>query len=84
MSWVVVVSEERNPKLTENPAVSYVSPPHESLEDAHDLVALLNGIWPTGDGPWRTAIAGGRRTIELRCHEQQRSFPAPAQLQSDR
>lgn len=73
MSWIVVVSEERNGQLTASPAVNYVSPPHETAEEAQRLVVLLNGSWPTGPGPWCKAIAGGRRTVELRCQEEQRS-----------
>lgn len=73
MSWVVVVTEQRNAQLTKSPAVSYESPPHEALEDAKDLVVLLSGISPSGPGPWCKAIAGGRRTVELRYRQEQRS-----------
>ncbi len=78
MSWVVVVSEERNDQLTTTPAVNYVSPPHQALEEAQSLVVLLSGSWPTGSGPWCKAIAGGRRTVELRCHEGQHSSTPPS------
>jgi len=66
MSWVVVVSERRNDALTSRPAVDYQSPPHDEL-GARVLVELLSGgAPPDGCGPWRQAIAGGQRTIELR------------------
>lgn len=84
MSWVVVVSEERNEQLTKSPAVSYESPPHQALEEAQSLVVLLSGIRPRGPGPWCKAIAGGRRTVELRYHDEQRSSAATAQRQSER
>lgn len=78
MSWVVVVYEQRNAQLTKSPAVSYESPPHEGFEDARNLVVLLSGILPEGPGPWCKAIAGGRRTVELRCHQEQRSSTSSA------
>ncbi len=66
MSWIVVVTEQRNGVLTSASAVSYQSPPH-CESDARRLVELLSdGARPTGSGPWRHAIAGGQRTIDLR------------------
>jgi len=66
MSWVVVVSERRNDALTTRSAVDYQSPPHDEF-GARALVELLSGgTPPDGPGPWRRAIAGGQRTIELR------------------
>jgi hypothetical protein len=84
MSWVLVVTEERNPQLTASPAVSYESPPHRAFEEARSLVVLLSGLCPTGPGPWCKAIAGGRRTVELRCRDEQRSSIPAAQRQSER
>lgn len=65
MSWVVSVSEERNPLLTSTAAARYVSPPHRARSEAISLAALLNDAWPTGGGPWRHAIAGRQRTVTL-------------------
>jgi len=67
MSWVMVVSERRNDALTSRSAVDYQSPPHDELA-ARALIELLGGggTPPDGPGPWRQAIAGGQRTIELR------------------
>jgi hypothetical protein len=65
LGWLVLVIEERNATLTPCPSLRYESPPH-SETDARRLIELLNGDAPTGPGPWRHAIAGGQRTIELR------------------
>jgi hypothetical protein len=65
MSWLVLVIEERNAALTPCPSLRYESPPH-SETDARRLIELVNGDAPTGVGPWRHAIAGGQRTVELR------------------
>ncbi len=65
MSWVVVVSEQRNDALTSRRALDYQSPPHDEF-GARALVELLSGgIPPAGPGPWRQAIGGGERTVEL-------------------
>ncbi len=66
MSWIVLVTEQRNGVLTSASAVSYQSPPH-CESDAWRLVELLrDGARPTDSGPWRHAIPGGQRTIDLR------------------
>ncbi|MGO9899912.1 MAG: hypothetical protein ACLP0J_09510 [Solirubrobacteraceae bacterium] len=65
MSLIVIVTEQRNAELTSAAAISYASPPHSEPE-ARKLVELLSGVAPSGEGPWRQAIAGGQRTIELR------------------
>lgn len=65
MTWIVIVTDHRNATLTGASAVSYESPPHREA-DARKLVELLSAGAASGEGPWRHAIAGGQRTIELR------------------
>ncbi len=66
MSWVVIVAERRNDALTTTRALDYQSPPHDE-NGARLLIELISdGTPPEGPGPWRRAIAGGQRPIELR------------------
>jgi hypothetical protein len=67
--WVVEVTDDRDPRLSGGRAhTGYTSPP-QPLTQALALVAVLLGgpDGPLGvqDGPWRMAIAGGRRDIKL-------------------
>ena len=62
---VVRVIDETNLTLTGRPGVDYTSPP-QPREHALALVELLLGHPPAADtGQWRSALAGGRRTITL-------------------
>lgn len=63
-TWQIRVTERRNPQLTGAHDVDYLSPPHD-LEHARVLVGLLNGGPVDGFGPWREAVAGGSRLVEL-------------------
>jgi hypothetical protein len=65
MTWIVIVTDHRNATLSGASAVNYESSPHREA-DARKLVELLSAGAASGAGPWRHAIAGGRRTIELR------------------
>jgi hypothetical protein len=66
MSWIVIVTERRNETLTSAPSLDYQSPRHDE-DGARLLIELISGVTaPQGPGPWRHAIAGGQRTIELR------------------
>ncbi len=65
-AFVIAVSEQRQSALAGCAGQDYTSPP-QSLEQARAraLAGLLLGAPVTGAGPWRHAIAGGQRTIEL-------------------
>ena len=63
-AFVIAVSEQRQSALAGCDGQDYTSPP-QSLEQARALAGLLLGAPVTGAGPWRHAIAGGQRTIEL-------------------
>ena len=61
VGWVVKASERRS-----DVARSSQSPPHESAADARSLAAIILGRPQViGDGPWREAVAGGRRTVRV-------------------
>jgi hypothetical protein len=64
--FAVEVEDRFSPGLTGRHDRVYVSPP-QSRDDALTLAALLLDAGPDldGDGPWRKAIAGGRRTVRL-------------------
>jgi hypothetical protein len=62
---IVVVSEQRTAGLAGAEGLHYTSPP-QTERQARVLAGLLNGAPVDGPGPWRQAIAGGQRTIELR------------------
>jgi hypothetical protein len=67
--WMVEVVDDRDPRLSGGrQCTRYASPP-QPLAQALALVAvLLNGPEdePTVEaGPWRLAIAGGRREVRL-------------------
>ena len=65
----VLVTDQITPGLTSGDGRHYESPP-QSEQQALSLVALLVGA-KHGDhrGPWRHAIAGGQRIIELRADQ---------------
>ena len=62
--FVVAVREQRTRALVGSDGQSYTSPP-QTEQQARQLAALLAGGPIDGPGPWRHAIAGGQRTIEL-------------------
>jgi hypothetical protein len=66
-TYAVEVEDRFSPGLTGRSDRDYVSPP-QPRDAALTLAALLldAGSQPDGDGPWRRAIAGGRRTVRLR------------------
>jgi hypothetical protein len=64
---VVEVFEQFSPGLTGRSDRRYRSPP-QLREHALCLAALLLGapsLPDDGDGPWTSAVAGGRRTVTL-------------------
>lgn len=66
--YVVEVDDSCEPRLTGHGGCSYASPPQPAVQ-ALALVRLLLGC-PQDElradgGPWRCAIAGGKRTIRL-------------------
>jgi hypothetical protein len=67
--WVVEVADDRDPRLSGGRAhTTYTSPP-QPLTQALALVAVLLGgredPLAVSDAPWRLAIAGGRREVQL-------------------
>jgi hypothetical protein len=62
--WQARVTEHRNAALSGSEGTDYLSPPHD-LEHARVLVGLLKGSPVDGLGPWRDAVPGGTRLIEL-------------------
>lgn len=64
--YTVHVDDRFSAGLTGRHDRAYVSPP-QSRESALTLAALLLDTGPDldGVGPWRKAIAGGRRTVRL-------------------
>jgi hypothetical protein len=64
--FTVEVEDRFSPGLTGRHDRAYVSPP-QPRDQALTLAALLLDAGPDldGEGPWRKAIAGGRRTVRL-------------------
>ena len=65
-SYRVFVTDRTTRELVNREGCHYESPP-QSEQQARSLIAVLTGA-EIGDhcGPWREAIAGGQRIIELR------------------
>jgi len=65
-SYRVLVTDHITPALANGDGHRYESPP-QTEQEARSLLAVLVGA-DLGDhcGPWRQAIAGGQRIIELR------------------
>jgi len=62
----VLVTDQITPGLVNGDGRHYESPP-QSEQQARSLVAVLVGAEHRDHrGPWRQAIAGGQRIIELR------------------
>jgi hypothetical protein len=66
--YTVVVTERRCGVLVGTDAITYISPP-QTEQQARALIALIADAGIDGPGPWRHAVAGGQRTIELRVPE---------------
>jgi hypothetical protein len=68
-TYRVLVTDQITPGLADGDGRHYESPP-QSEQQARSLVAILGGA-DHGDhrGPWRQAIAGGQRIIELRAEQ---------------
>jgi len=68
-TYRVLVTDQITPGLADGDGCHYESPP-QSEQQARSLVAILGGA-DHGDhrGPWRQAIAGGQRIIELRAEQ---------------
>jgi hypothetical protein len=64
--YVVEVSDSFSAGLTGRHDRRYESPP-QRREDALTLAGLLldAGAALEGDGPWKRALAGGRRTVRI-------------------
>ncbi len=63
--YVVHVDDAVEARLVGDSGCSYVSPPQPRAQALALVRMLLGCAEPAGDGPWRLAIAGGRRTIAL-------------------
>lgn len=63
--YVVHVDDAVEARLVGDSGCSYVSPPQPRAQALALVRMLLGCVEPGGDGPWRLAIAGGRRTIAL-------------------
>jgi len=65
-SYRVLVTDQITNELAAGAPCRYHSPP-QTEQQARDVIAVLIGT-EHGDqrGPWRQAIAGGQRIIELR------------------
>jgi hypothetical protein len=62
----VLVTDQLTPGLTGGDCRQYESPPHTE-QQARALLAILVGTSTAEHpGPWRQAIAGGQRIVELR------------------
>jgi hypothetical protein len=66
--YTVIVTERRCGGLVGTDGITYVSPP-QTEQQARALIALIADAGIHGPGPWRHAVAGGQRTIELRVAE---------------
>jgi hypothetical protein len=66
-TYRVLVTDQLAPALTAAEDRHYESPP-QSEQQARALLAILLGASRSRDhcGPWRQAIAGGQRIVELR------------------
>ena len=65
-SYRVLVTDHITPGLATGDGRHYESPP-QTEQQARSLVAVLVGVDRDDHcGPWRQAIAGGQRIIELR------------------
>ncbi|WP_272474676.1 hypothetical protein [Baekduia alba] len=65
-TYAVEVQDRFTPGLTGRSDRFYISPP-QTRDAALTLAAMLLDAAgdPDGDGPWRRALAGGRRTVQL-------------------
>ena len=65
ISYRVLVTDQTTHGLVNGDGRHYESPP-QTEQQARSLVAVLVGAELRDHGPWRQAIAGGQRIIELR------------------
>jgi hypothetical protein len=63
--YTVIVTERRARGLVGTDGITYISPP-QTEQQARALIVLIADAAIEGPGPWRHAVAGGQRTIELR------------------
>ena len=61
----VLVTDHINPGLVDHSPPDYESPP-QTEQQARSLIAVLGAEHGDYYGPWRLAIAGGQRIIQLR------------------
>ena len=67
-SYRVLVTDQITPGLAGGDGRHYESPP-QTEQQARSLVAILGAEHGDDCGPWRQAIAGGQRIIELRAEQ---------------
>jgi hypothetical protein len=67
-SYRVLVTDHITPGLADGDGRHYESP-SQTEQQARSLVAVLVGAELRDHGPWRQAIAGGQRIIELRADQ---------------
>ena len=67
-TYRVLVTDQLTPGLAEGHSRHYESPA-QTEQQARSLVAVLVGAELRDHGPWRQAIAGGQRIIELRADQ---------------
>jgi hypothetical protein len=65
-SYRVLVTDQLTPGLAGGDCRQYESPPHTEQQARALLAILVGGSSTEQPGPWRQAIAGGQRIIELR------------------
>lgn len=63
-AYRVIVTERRTRGLVGTDGITYISPP-QTEQQARTLIQLIADATIDGPGPWRHAVAGGQRTIEL-------------------
>ena len=64
-TYRVLVTDQVTPGLAGGQSRHYESPP-QTEQQARELLSILVGAGTHDPGPWRQAIAGGQRIIELR------------------
>ena len=62
----VLVTDQLTPGLAGGDCRHYESPPHTQPQARALLAILVGAATAEQPGPWRQAIAGGQRIVELR------------------